>query len=85
MIQGDQQYLTSGFSSGFGFDGLVVGLLARGSAGAVLVFALLFGALRSGGLAMEMSAKVPAAVVLVCQGVMVIAVAASAVFTRSRR
>ena len=85
MIQGDQQYLTSGFSSGFGFDGLVVGLLARGSAGAVLVFGLLFGALRSGGLAMEMSAKVPAAVVLVCQGLMVIAVAASAVFTRSRR
>ena len=36
MIQGDQHYLTSGFSSGFGFDGLVVGLLARGSAPAVV-------------------------------------------------
>jgi ABC-type uncharacterized transport system permease subunit len=84
MIQGDQHYLTSGFSSGFGFDGLVAGLLARGSAAGVVVFALLFGCLRSGGLAMEMSAKVPAAVVVVCQGLMVIAMASSAMLVRRR-
>jgi ABC-type uncharacterized transport system permease subunit len=83
MIQGDQHYLTSGFSSGFGFDGLVVGLLARGSAPAVVVFALLFGCLRSGGLAMEMSAKVPSAVVLICQGLMVIGIASSAALIRA--
>lgn len=84
MIQGDQHYLTSGFSSGFGFDGLVVGLLARGSAPAVVVFALLFGCLRSGGMAMEMTAKVPSAVVVVCQGMMVIAIACAAVLARRR-
>jgi simple sugar transport system permease protein len=84
MIQGDQHYLTSGFSSGFGFDGLVVGLLARGSAPAVVVFSLLFGCLRSGGMAMEMTAKVPSAVVVVCQGLMVIAIAASAALSRKR-
>ena len=78
MIQGDQHYLTSGFSSGFGFDGLVVGLLARGSAPAVAVCALLFGCLRSGGMAMEMTAQVPSSVVLVCQGLIVIAIAATA-------
>ena len=84
MIQGDQHYLTSGFSSGFGFDGLVVGLLARGSAAAVVGFALLFGCLRSGGLSMEMSASVPSAVVVVCQGVMVIAMATAAALSRRR-
>ena len=84
MIQGDQHYLTSGFSSGFGFDGLVVGLLARGSSAAVVIFALLFGCLRSGGLAMEMTAKVPSAVVVICQGLMVIAVAASAALAQGR-
>jgi ABC-type uncharacterized transport system permease subunit len=84
MVQGDQHYLTAGFSSGFGFDGLVVGLLARGSVWAALGFALLFGCLRSGGLAMEMSAAVPSAVVVVCQGLIVIASAAAAALNRRR-
>jgi len=84
MIQGDQHYLTSGFSSGYGFDGLVVGLLSRGSPFALLGFALLFGALRSGGMAMEMSAGVPSAVVVVCQGLIVVAVAAAAALERRR-
>jgi simple sugar transport system permease protein len=85
MIQGDQHYLTSGFSSGFGFDGLVVGLLGRGSATAVVAFALLFGCLRSGGMSMEMSASVPSAVVVVCQGVMVVAMATAAALARRKR
>jgi ABC-type uncharacterized transport system permease subunit len=84
MIQGDQHYLTSGFSSGFGFDGLVVGLLARGSATAVVLFALLFGCLRSGGMAMEMSASVPSAIVVICQGIMVVAMASAAALSRRR-
>jgi simple sugar transport system permease protein len=85
MIQGDQHYLTSGFSSGYGFDGLVVGLLARGSAPAVVLFALLFGCLRSGGMAMEMTAKVPSAVVVICQGLMVIAIAGAAALSRRKQ
>jgi len=85
MIQGDQHYLTSGFSSGFGFDGLVVGLLARGSAAAVVAFALLFGCLRSGGMSMEMTASVPSAIVVVCQGVMVVAIATAAVLAQRGR
>jgi ABC-type uncharacterized transport system permease subunit len=84
MVQGDQHYLTSGFSSGFGFDGLVVGLLARGSATATVAFALLFGCLRSGGMSMEMSASVPSAVVVVCQGVMVVSMATAAALSRRR-
>lgn len=82
MVQGDQHYLTAGFSSGYGFDGLVVGLLGRGSALGVLAFALLFGGLRSGGMAMEMSAQVPSAIVVLCQGLIIVSVAAAARFSR---
>ena len=77
MIQGQNFYLTNEFSSGYGFDGLVVGLLSRGSPLGVVVGALLFGFLRSGSIAMEISAQVPAAVVLICQGLIFIAVAGS--------
>lgn len=80
MILGQQFYLTSGFSSGYGFDGLVVGLLSRGSALGVVVGALLFGFLRSGSLDMEITAHVPAAIVLICQGLIIILIAGSSIF-----
>jgi ABC-type uncharacterized transport system permease subunit len=84
MIQGQNFYLTNGFSSGYGFDGLVVGLLSRGSAVGVVIGALLFGFLRSGSISMEISAQVPAAVVLICQGLIVVAVAGSELLVNRR-
>lgn len=84
MIQGQNFYLTNEFSSGYGFDGLVVGLLSRGSPLGVVVGALLFGFLRSGSIAMEISAQVPAAVVLICQGLIVIAVAGSVLLVEKK-
>lgn len=84
MILGQQYYLTNDFSSGYGFDGLVVGLLSRGSAVGVVIGALLFGFLRSGSISMEISAHVPAAVVLICQGLIVIFIAGSAIFTNRK-
>ena len=75
MLQGDQYVLKDGFSSGYGFDGLVVGLLARGSIAGVIASSLLFGFLRSGGISMEISAGVPSAVVQVIQGIIVVALA----------
>ena len=39
MLQGDQGSLKARFSSGYGFDGLVVGLLARGSVPGVIASA----------------------------------------------
>jgi ABC-type uncharacterized transport system permease subunit len=79
MLQGEQYYLKTGFSSGYGFDGLVVGLLSRGSTVGVLAGALFFGFLRSGGISMEIMAGVPAALTLVIQGLIVIAVAGSVI------
>ena len=78
MLQGDQYSLKSGFSSGYGFDGLVIGLLARGSVPGVIAAALLFGFLRSGGINMEMVAQVPSAIVMVIQGLIVVTLAAVA-------
>ncbi len=78
MLQGEQYSLKTGFSSGYGFDGLVVGLLARGSVMGVLAGALLFGFLRSGGINMEMVAGVPTALVVVIQGLIIVILAGAA-------
>ena len=78
MLQGDQFVLKARFSSGYGFDGLVVGLLARGTVKGVLASALLFGFLRSGGINMELAAGVPSAIVLIIQGLIIVTLAGSA-------
>lgn len=80
MLLGDQYVLKDGFSSGYGFDGLVAGLLARGSVVGVIAAALLFGFLRSGGINMEMVAGVPTALVMVIQGLIVVTLAGAAYF-----
>ena len=84
MLQGEQYALKAGFSSGYGFDGLVVGLLARSSVAGVIAAALLFGFLRSGGINMEMVSGVPTALVVVIQG-LIIVVLAGASLTIERR
>jgi len=84
MILGEQWYVTAGFSSGYGFDGLVAGLLARGSVPGVLMAALFFGFLRSGGLTMEMMSGVPSAVVYIIQGLVVVFIAGASRFADKR-
>ncbi|MDB5858111.1 MAG: transporter permease [Ramlibacter sp.] len=78
MLQGEQYTLKAGFSSGYGFDGLVVGLLARGSVAGVVAGSLMFGFLRSGGINMEMVAQVPTALVVVIQGLIIVILAGAA-------
>jgi len=85
MLQGDQGSLKARFSSGYGFDGLVVGLLARGSIAGVIAAALIFGFLRSGGISMEMQAGVPSALVLVIQGVIILLLAGAAFWIDRRK
>ncbi|MGZ9810884.1 ABC transporter permease [Pseudoroseicyclus sp. H15] len=85
MIQGEQYALKAGFSSNYGFDGLVVGLLARGRVSGVILGALLFGFLRSGGIMMEMVASVPTALVQIVQGLIVVFVAGAAFWLEGRR
>jgi simple sugar transport system permease protein len=85
MLQGDQGSLKARFSSGYGFDGLVVGLLARGSVPGVIAAALLFGFLRSGGISMEMQARVPSALVQVIQGLIILTLAGAAFWVDRRK
>lgn len=80
MLLGEQYTLKDGFSSGYGFDGLVAGLLARGTVTGVVAASLLFGFMRSGGINMEMVAAVPTALVVVIQGLIVITLAGAALF-----
>lgn len=80
MLLGEQYTLKDGFSSGFGFDGLVAGLLSRGSVTGVVAASLLFGFMRSGGINMEMVAAVPTALVVVIQGLIVITLAGATLF-----
>ena len=80
MLLGEQYTLKDGFSSGFGFDGLVAGLLSRGSIAGVVAASLLFGFMRSGGINMEMVAAVPTALVVVIQGLIVITLAGATLF-----
>ncbi len=76
MLLGGRYVLNADFSSGYGFDGLVVGLLGRGSVVGVLIAALAFGALRSGGINVELVTHVPSAIVAVAQGLIIVALAA---------
>lgn len=78
MLQGEQLALKARFSSGYGFDGLVVGLLARGRVRGVIAASLLFGFLRSGGINMELVAGVPSAIVLIIQGLIIVTLAGAA-------
>jgi general nucleoside transport system permease protein len=78
MVLGEQYNLKAGFTSGYGIDGLVVGLLARGSPLAVVPYALFFGFLRSAGISLEIMARVPSAVVMLMQGLIVVLIAALA-------
>lgn len=77
--------LADGFSSGFGFGGLVVGLLARGSMTAVAAVSLLFGFLVSGGINLQLAAGVPSSTITVVQSVLIILIAGAAWWTTTAR
>ena len=66
----------SGFSPGYGFTGIAVALLGRGSAIGILLAAILFGALATSGATIQLFSDVPIEIVNVLQGmVMIFAVA----------
>lgn len=64
------------FSSGFGFTGIAVALLARNNPLGVIVAALLFGALSAGAGTMQLEAEVPQKVIFVMQALVIFLVAA---------
>lgn len=66
----------SGFSPGYGFTGIAVALLGRGSAVGIFLAAILFGALATSGATIQLFSDVPIEIVNILQGmVMIFAVA----------
>jgi simple sugar transport system permease protein len=76
VILGPVQSVTFNSYGTYGFDGITVALLGRASPVGVVLAALLFGALHAGGTAMEAATQVPATLVQVLQGLIVLFVAA---------
>ena len=72
--------VTTGFSSGIdagiGFDAITVALLGRSKPWGVFAAAILFGAFKAGGFAMQASQGIPVDIVLVVQSVIVLLIAA---------
>ncbi|MCC6616654.1 MAG: ABC transporter permease [Anaerolineae bacterium] len=59
QVLGVHYRFVSGFSRGYGFDGIVIALVGRNHPLGVLLTALLFGALRNGSSTMEMFTQIP--------------------------
>ncbi|WP_425280382.1 hypothetical protein [Pseudaminobacter salicylatoxidans] len=75
-----------GFSPGYGFTGIAVALLGRGSAIGILLAALLFGALATSGATIQLFSDVPIEIVNILQGtVMIFAVARFGWLLKNRR
>lgn len=70
--------MSSGFSAGYGFEGIVVALIAQNNPMGVVPAALLFAALRTGGPLMQVEAGVSSQVVAITQGLVILLVTASA-------
>lgn len=74
VLGGGTPYVSDGFEAGYGFQGIVVGLLARNSPVGCIPAALLFASLRQGGGVVEAQVGVSSALVGVAQGLVVLLV-----------
>jgi ABC-type uncharacterized transport system permease subunit len=75
-ILGVHRRFISGFSPGYGFDGLAVGLIGGLNPIGSVLAAILIGALRAGGMTMNTVTGVPIDIVSVLQGLVVLFVSA---------
>lgn len=75
-VLGVHMRFIEGFSPGYGWDGLAVALVGGLNPLGVLVAAVLFGALRSGGMAMTRATHVPLDIASIIQALVILFVAA---------
>ena len=78
-LLGVNHTLTSTFSPGYGFDSIALALLGGNHPLGVVLAALLFGTLRSGGTRMQNLAKIPVDIISVVQALVIVFVAAPAI------
>lgn len=80
-----QHRLLAGFNPDFGFDGIVVSLLANNHPVGVLFSGIFFGALKNGGINMERITDVPSAVTDIVTAIIFITISAKFVFPKLKR
>lgn len=85
QILGSEPAMTAGVGGNFGFDAITVALLGRATPIGTVFAALLFGALRAGGLTMQASTDTPLDLVLVIQALVVLFIAAPALIKATFR
>lgn len=81
IVLGVQYRFVQDISPGYGFDGLTIALMSCFNPVIVLPMATLFGALRSGGLSMELMTRVPSELSTVIQAVVILFMAAQGSIT----
>lgn len=75
QVLGVSYRLSSSFSPGFGFTGIAIALLGNLAAGGVLLAALLFAVLQTGGQVMQRISGTPSSIVTIIQGLVILFVA----------
>lgn len=80
-VMGVHHRLFDQFSSGFGFTGIAVALLAKNNPIGVIAAAVLFGALSAGAGTMQLDADVSQKVISIIQGVIIFLVGAEMIVT----
>lgn len=78
-VMGVHHRIFDQFSSGFGFTGIAVALVAKNHPLGVIPAALLFGAMSAGSGTMQLEASVPQKIVLIIQALVIFLIAAESV------
>jgi simple sugar transport system permease protein len=81
-VLGVHKHFISPFPFGYGFAGIAVALLGRNKPFGVLLAAIFFGALASGGAQVDMETRVPRELVTVIQAIVIIFVACEYLVTK---
>lgn len=84
-VMGVQGRIFDQFSSGFGFTGIAVALLAKNHPIGVIPAALLFGALSAGAGTMQLEASVPQKIIFIIQALVILFVAADEFLARAAK
>lgn len=74
-VVGNYYRFVDGFSPGYGFTGIPVALLARNNPFAIILSAILLGALNSGAIQMQVTAGVSAQIAFLLQGIIILFIA----------
>jgi len=77
ILGGTQHRFMKGIGGNFGWDGVMLAMIGNNDVSMTALFALFFGALKSGGIGMEFETGVPSEFIMVMEAVIVVSVVAT--------